>query len=246
MFDAISVPEATRRPWTVAGSFMGQVALVGLAIVIPLLSTEGLPRRMGWVGVPEPPRGRVARPPAEARVRTSVVPSQVYRRLLTIPTTIPPRALPIVDLAPLPSIGERDGVAGGTGGPGGSGSPVIDSLVSSLPVAVPPPPVVARKDDVKPIQRITVGGIVQAARLLSGPAPVYPPLARQARVSGVVRLAAVIARDGAIIDLRAISGHPLLIPAAMAAVERWVFRPTYLNGEPVEVATQIDVNFTLQ
>jgi protein TonB len=60
-----------------------------------------------------------------------------------------------------------------------------------------------------------------------------------------VRLEAVISRDGTILNLRTVSGHPLLVPAAVAAVQKWVFRPTYLNGEAVEVATQIDVNFTL-
>jgi protein TonB len=87
---------------------------------------------------------------------------------------------------------------------------------------------------------------VQEGKLISGPRPVYPPLARQARVEGTVRLEAVISREGVILNLRAVSGHPLLIPAAVAAVQQWVFRPTSLNGDPVEVATVIDVNFTLQ
>ena len=86
---------------------------------------------------------------------------------------------------------------------------------------------------------------MQKGKMLSGPLPIYPPLARQARVAGTVRLQAVISREGAILDLRTVSGHPLLIPAALAAVQHWVFSPTYLNGEAVEVATQIDVNFTL-
>jgi protein TonB len=74
---------------------------------------------------------------------------------------------------------------------------------------------------------------------------VYPPLAKQARISGTVKLAAVIAKDGTIQDLKVISGHPLLIPSALEAVKQWVYQPTLLNGEPVEVSTQIDVNFTL-
>jgi len=87
---------------------------------------------------------------------------------------------------------------------------------------------------------------VQQGKLLSGPRPVYPQLARAARIEGTVRLEAVISREGAILNLRAVSGHPLLIPAALAAVEQWTFRPTFLNGDPVEVATTIDVTFTLQ
>jgi len=95
-------------------------------------------------------------------------------------------------------------------------------------------------------RRITVVSRLQTAKLISGPRPLYPPLAKAARVSGQVHLRAVIARAGTILDLRGIGGHPLLIPAALAAVKQWVFQPTYLNGDPVEVATEIIVDFTLQ
>ncbi|MEN6535929.1 MAG: energy transducer TonB, partial [Bryobacteraceae bacterium] len=94
-------------------------------------------------------------------------------------------------------------------------------------------------------QRIRVGGNVQQAKLVRQPRPVYPPLARQARIQGQVRLAAVISRDGTIQELQVVAGHPLLIQAALDAVKQWVYQPTLLNGEPVEVFTQIDVNFTL-
>jgi protein TonB len=93
--------------------------------------------------------------------------------------------------------------------------------------------------------RITIGGNVQQAKLISQPRPVYPPLAKQARISGVVHLAAVISKDGQVINLQVISGHPLLIPSALEAVQQWIYQKTLLNGEPVEVSTQIDVNYTL-
>jgi periplasmic protein TonB len=70
-------------------------------------------------------------------------------------------------------------------------------------------------------------------------------LAKQARIQGTVRFNAVIGRDGTIQNLTLASGHPLLVPAATEAVRQWVYQPTLLNGEPVEVVTQIDVNFTL-
>ncbi|HEY1496563.1 MAG TPA: TonB family protein [Candidatus Solibacter sp.] len=95
------------------------------------------------------------------------------------------------------------------------------------------------------VKRITIGGNVQQAKLVSQTRPMYPPLAKQARISGVVHLQAVIAKDGTVMDLKVISGHPLLIPAALEAVKTWVYQTTLLNGEPVEVMTQIDVNFTL-
>jgi len=93
--------------------------------------------------------------------------------------------------------------------------------------------------------RIVVGGNVQAAMLEAQATPVYPPLAKQARISGVVKFAVIIARDGTMADIKVISGHPLLIPAALEAVKTWRYKPTTLNGVAVEVSTQIDVNFTL-
>jgi protein TonB len=81
--------------------------------------------------------------------------------------------------------------------------------------------------------------------LVSQPRPVYPPLAKQARIQGVVRFTAIIGRDGTIQNLTLVSGHPLLVSAAQEAVKQWRYKPTLLNGEPVEVVTQIDVNFTL-
>ena len=92
---------------------------------------------------------------------------------------------------------------------------------------------------------IRVGGNVQQAKLTSQVTPVYPALAKQARISGVVHLNALIAKDGTIKDLSVISGHPLLIQAAIDAVRQWTYAQTLLNGDPVEVVTQIDVNFTL-
>ena len=90
-----------------------------------------------------------------------------------------------------------------------------------------------------------MGEKVQALNLLVKVNPGYPPLAKQAGVEGTVGLLATIAPDGAVKQLEAQSGHPLLIPAAMEAVKQWVYKPTLLNGQPVEVSTRIDVNFTL-
>jgi protein TonB len=93
--------------------------------------------------------------------------------------------------------------------------------------------------------RIRVGGIVSAARLIYQPKPEYPELARMARTEGAVELEAVIAKDGTIEMLKVLRGHPLLIKAALEAVRQWRYQPTLLNGEPVEVVTEITVNFKL-
>ena len=92
---------------------------------------------------------------------------------------------------------------------------------------------------------IRVGGDKQQAMLVSQPRPVYPPLAKQARVQGTVSLQAIIGPDGHVQNLTVISGHPLLVQAALDAVKDWVYKPTLLNGNPVTVVTVIDVNFTL-
>lgn len=92
---------------------------------------------------------------------------------------------------------------------------------------------------------IKVGGNVQAAKLVRQPRPVYPPQAKADRIQGVVRFMAVIAKDGTIKSLEVTTGHPMLVPAALESVRQWVYQPTLFNGDPVEVQTVIDVNFTL-
>jgi protein TonB len=114
-------------------------------------------------------------------------------------------------------------------------------------VAPPPPkepiPAAAENPPGKEPNRVRQGGAVQEAKIVRRVIPAYPPLARQARVQGVVKLMGIIARDGTIQHLQVLSGHPLLVPAAVAAVRQWLYRPTYLNGDPVEVQAPIDVNF---
>jgi TonB family protein len=109
-------------------------------------------------------------------------------------------------------------------------------VVGGVP-AVPPP-----ADGTK---CITIGGNVQQTKLISQARPAYPPLAKQARIQGVVHLQAVIGKEGNVVNLAVISGHPLLVPSAIDAVQKWVYQTTLLNGQPVEVITQIDVNYTL-
>jgi len=94
-------------------------------------------------------------------------------------------------------------------------------------------------------QKIRVGGGVQQRKLIHQAPPVYPPLAKQARIQGTVRLLATIGKDGTVKDVQLVSGHPLLVPAAEEAVRKWRYEQTMLNGQPVEVVTQVDVNFTL-
>jgi protein TonB len=90
-----------------------------------------------------------------------------------------------------------------------------------------------------------VGGTVRGTKIKFSVKPVYPPEARASGIEGTVRLHAIIAKDGSILQLEVISGHPLLIQAALDAVRQWKYEPTLLNGQPVEVDTTIDVLFQL-
>jgi protein TonB len=116
---------------------------------------------------------------------------------------------------------------------------------ASQPSATPAQPAAAPPQEQAPSGPLRVGGSVQQAKVVREVTPAYPPLARQARVSGVVRVEATVGRDGRIVRVQALSGPPLLRQAAVDAVRQWVYRPTLLNGQPVEVVTQVDVTFNL-
>ncbi|HTC35642.1 MAG TPA: M56 family metallopeptidase [Bryobacteraceae bacterium] len=116
---------------------------------------------------------------------------------------------------------------------------------ASIMISSPAANLITTPTVVAPPGSIRVGGNVQQANLVSKITPVYPPLAKQARIQGTVSLYALIGKDGHIEDLSVIQGHPLLVQATLDAVQDWVYKPTLLNGNPVEVLTQIDVNFTL-
>jgi len=155
--------------------------------------------------------------------------------------SIPPEGEPTLLIA-APAAGVVGGVVGGVPGgvTGGVRGGVIGGIIASVPGAAP-----SAAPESADARRITIGGNLQQNKLIQQPRPVYPPSAKEARIQGVVHLQAVIGADGHVKDLTVISGHPLLVEAALDAVKQWVYETTLLNGEPVEVQTQIDVNFTL-
>jgi periplasmic protein TonB len=243
MFDQIVREKTARKPFAVALSLSGQVGLLGLTILFPLMRTAAImPERLtqfvpalrpwGERPKPEPHNSTVAHSPAKPGVR--VFSEHVFRAPAYVPTRIE------LD-SDAPSVGTPDV------GPVRYGSPDGVFGVASTEVIPAPeaaPPAASRLTATVP-PRVKVGGNVQSAKLLRQPTPVYPPLAKQARISGVVYLEAVIGRNGTIESLHVMSGHPLLAQAALEAVRQWVYQPTLLNGEPVEVLTQIEVHFKL-
>jgi periplasmic protein TonB len=232
--------EDSRRPWTFSVTLLAQALLIVLAVLIPLLAKPMLPVLNAAIVSLQPPKPpRPAAPPPPQQVVAAR--PETFDDVLRQPTQIPARVAPIVDAPPRSVELNRIGVIGA--GPG-NGDTLINTFTNKVRVAPPPASEPAPVPEAEPTP-ISVGGAVQAARIIKRVVPVYPPLARTARVSGVVRLQAIIAVDGTIAELNVISGHPMLIAAAVGAVKQWRYRPTVLNGKPVPVNTQIDVNFTL-
>jgi protein TonB len=230
----------TKRGATTALSFVLQVALIGLLVLIPLLFTEALPKTqlMTFLVAPPPPPPPPP-PPAAAPVKVvKQIQTDIINGQLRTPTKIPEKVQMIKEEEAPPPMNSMAGVVGGVPGgvPGGQMGGVIGGIINSTPMAVP---------KIATPQRVRVSQGVTQGLLLRKVQPNYPPLARQARIQGSVLLQAEISKDGSIENLHLISGHPMLAPAAIEAVKQWKYRPYILNGEPVEVDTQITVIFSL-
>jgi periplasmic protein TonB len=252
MFEQTFVEGKTKKTWTVLVAFIAQIVLMIVAVILPMIYFDVLPKTtlQSFLVAPPPPPPPPPPPSAPAPVKiVKVIPRQFDAGKLMAPKVVPKEIATIKEEELPPATTGVAGVVGGVPGGVAGGTPggVLGGIISSgnqVAALPPPPPPPVEKKPVTP-KRITIGGNVQQAKLVRQPKPNYPPLAKQARISGVVHLAAIISKDGTIQDLKVISGHPLLIPAALEAVKQWVYQPTLLNGEPVEVSTQIDVNFTL-
>jgi periplasmic protein TonB len=228
----------TKRGMTTVVSFLLQMFLLGILILIPLIYTDALPKTqlMTFLVAPPPPPPPPP-PPAAAMVKVvRRVESELINGQLRTPTKIPEKIQMIKEEdTPPPMMGS--GVIGGVPGgvPGGSMGGVIGGIIGASTAAVPK---VA-------VQRVRVSSGVSTGLLIRKVTPNYPPLARQARIQGQVVLQAEISKEGTIQNLQLISGHPMLAPAAIEAVKQWRYKPYLLNGEPVAVETQVVVNFSL-
>lgn len=224
------------RNWTTLASYGLEVLVIGLLLLLPVLKTVGLPSAR-TVSTPISLGRHVAEPAQPPRTGSaSSSTSNFVGRTLMQPQRVPTTIAEGIDESSLQPPG--GGVPGvdGVGLPGGSGGLPASLLGGTRPVL----PVVPA-----PVVRAVRTSSMLEGNLIRRVQPVYPPLARTARIQGPVVLYAVISRAGTIDNLRVLSGHPLLVPAAIEAVRQWRYRPYILNSEPIEVETQITVNFLL-
>lgn len=241
MLESSPVKRGRRNPWAYFLSVVIQIFALGILILIPLLYTEALPKQemLGWLVAPPPPPPPPPPPAAEPVKRVVRRVTMMDAGKLRAPTKIP-KSVAIIKDEPIPQEDVGFGVVGGVPGgvPGGQAGGVLGGVLGGMPSPVAPPPRETPK-------RIRVSTGVQEAKLVRRIQPVYPPIAKQARIHGTVELEALIARDGTIQNLQVLNGHPLLAQSAVDAVRQWRYEPTLLNNEPVEVVTLINVVFRL-
>ncbi|MHB8655491.1 MAG: energy transducer TonB [Terriglobia bacterium] len=222
-------------------AYLFEGIVVCCLLLFPLIVTQALPdSRWSISSIPPPPPSA---PPAAKRSGPRATKHVTAHATITEPIIIPAHIFQIKESQDVsqitpPNIAYVPGAI--EVGPG-SGHGAV--LFGSSTQGTPPPPPVTTKASVT--RRIHLTSVVEQAKLIFHPSPVYPSLAIIARIQGTVLLDAVISKDGTIQDLKAVSGHPLLIRSAMDAVAHWRYQPTLLNGDPVEVGTEVQVKFIL-
>ncbi len=244
LLEASGLQRRRRTLATVLSIFFQSLLVAGL-LLVPLMYTETLPRQQLLSFLIAPPPPPPPPPPAAAEAATKVVQrvgTDIMDGRLRTPGRIPQKVQMIrEDEAPpaLSSGGVIGGVPGGI--PGGQLGGVIGGIIRSTPTVASVPklaiPVAPKR--IRMSQGVTTGSLIRKVE------PPYPPIARAARVQGQVVLTAIIAKTGEIENIGLVSGHPMLVPAAIDAVRQWRYRPFLLNGEPIEVETTITITFEL-
>lgn len=234
LYSSSSWSQRACRGWTTFTAFGVQVILAGALVLLPLLRQSGLPL-LHQLSTPV----SLGAPYSEVRVaaahegtgRQSSDPAKIVFKL---PSALPTSMRAEISDGP-PGIPSGPFIPGSVGS--GESTGVRDLLAGgSRPIvpAVPPAPVRLLR-----ISKMLEGDLIRKIQ------PTYPALARSARIQGAVVLQALISKQGTIENLKILSGHPMLVPAAIDAVKQWRYRPYILNNEPVEVETEITVNFSL-
>lgn len=231
---------AHRNPAEWALSLALHVLIIAVVIIAPLYFTGTIDLgsfERTFLVAPRPPAA--APPPARAERVVQAVARPIPQQVITQPVVIPAKIRIVHDAAPPPDPGTM-GVIGGV--PGGVVGGVLGGVIGGTTNVPPPPPPAARPAH----EILRVGGDVKPPQVLYAPAPFYPALARASRVEGVVILDAIIDETGHVVQARALSGPALLLHSALMAVSQWRYRPTYLDGQPVEIRMHVTVKFRLQ
>ena len=233
-----------RKAFATTTSFILNSLAIGVMLVLPLVFTENLPKAQLLTFLVAPPPPPPPPPPAAAAVQRIV--RQIQTDVLSTgqlrtPSRIPQKVQMIKEEEAPPPMPATGGVVGGVPGgiPGGQLGGVIGGIVSSTSNLAMVPKLTPTVQRVRISQGVTKGLLVHRVE------PAYPTLAKAARVQGEVVLKAVIDVNGSIQNLQLVSGHPMLVPAAITAVQQWRYKPYLLNGQPVEVETTITVIFSL-
>jgi TonB family protein len=223
-------------------------------IVLALLSISNVPKvRFEFTAVhagseepvrqPQPlyaPVGNLIHIPSERTQRTLTVVPETPRQAESndsvgfTPTAVEPGFLTLLDMKAEAEAPMDIALAGTRAIP----------LLMVTELLVPPPEPPPGEPDIKPPP--IIGGRVEPAELIKQTIPTYPPLARTARIEGVVVLQGTVSVSGSVEDIHVVDGHPLLIDEAVRAVKRWKYRPAMLNGQPTPCPVNIQVRFTLK
>jgi len=226
---------SARRGWTTLASFAMQALGLSLLLAIPLVWVQR-PPQLHWLERLVSPAALT--PPAATQAAhthsAATAVSSLPQRSFIAPQSIPLHAAAINDADSVPPAPDFPTI--GTGSGRGSGDGVAHGLGDGIPVAIPTHAAAVKP---LPVSHWAEGNIIYRVQ------PSYPPIARQARVQGTVELRAIISKVGTIENLVVVSGHPMLVKSAIEAVRQWRYRPYLLNNEPIEVETEITVNFVL-
>ncbi|MGH9679635.1 MAG: energy transducer TonB [Candidatus Acidiferrales bacterium] len=232
-----------RHPLKWVASLGAHLAVLFILLLLPLYYSQGLNlQKMSMTILVAPPPPFAAPPPppmAAAPKPVRTIPKTFTPGKLTAPSFVPKAVASTPDAAP-----PTEAISGMTGGvpggiPGGQMSGILGGTMTGAPTAPAAPAVVAEK----PKSPVRVGGDVKPPRLLWGPEPVYPILARQSMVQGVVMIEAIIDEHGNVVQEKLIGGHPLLVPAAMKAVSQRKYAATILDGVPTPVTLRVEITF---
>lgn len=246
----LTQPASAQKTGAFAVSLTAQMCVLGVLIVGPLLYTQTLPLLPTKIDIgftppppPPPPTPQVEQTRTDIQPGPSLGPS--VRRVFVpraVPTSLvePGSSNVLAPEGPVEFGPAEPGPIGVPNGGGPSPLPGFKGDPGPAKTATVASPVVD-----PPKGPVTVSGAVLASKLITKVVPQYPSAARAVRVSGLVRLIAIIGVDGHVKSLRVLEGHPLLRKAAEAAVWQWVYSPTTLGSRPVEVEASIEVNFAL-